>query len=68
MNGHPYMEPQFLPFDFYRCLGMRVAGDPASINQICNACRRREPGHPTRQRYLQPDVHEGVCMHRIGPK
>ena len=62
-----------LPFDYSRCVGMdnwatKEVGEPHRIDEQCNACRRREPGHPTRQVYLKPapDV-MGVCLHRIAP-
>ena len=35
-----------LPYDVARCIG--------TSNPVCTNCRRREPGHPTRQLFVTP--------------
>lgn len=65
-----------LSHDHYRCVGLRTIhgqeGDAViyAIHPLCNDCRRREPGHPERQRYLAPSAMtyqgESVCINRIG--
>ena len=63
-----------LPYDYSRCAGAtnwrtKAPGEPERIEQQCNDCRRREPGHPERQVYLAPldAARDGLCMHYIGP-
>lgn len=55
-----------LPYDIARCHDTAMRPQPSQRIQ-CNTCRRREPGHPTRQAYMAPpdlDSH-GVCPLRI---
>ncbi len=66
-----------LPWDYSRCVGkpqinrMVLVTDlqnPATwtLHPTCNACRRREPGHPERQIYMAPALEEdGTCVNRI---
>jgi len=48
-----------LPYDIARCKGTQ--------HPLCQACRRREPGHPERQPYMAPPIEHGYCVHRIAP-
>jgi len=64
-----------LGFQFSRCVGQTVMQERGHIkvpelHEACNACRHREPGHETRQSYVQPalDLMTGQCDNRIGPK
>lgn len=60
-----------LPYSFYRCVGVILVTEQGDIGHApeCIECRRREPGHPTRQRYLEPESvnDNGRCDHRIAP-
>lgn len=46
-----------LPYDYARCYGVR---DP-----LCEKCRRRDPGHPTRQVFIAPAWDNGECRNLI---
>lgn len=63
-----------LPFDYSRCVGqtyVKYGSNEQKTPALCDACRecrRREPGHPTRQVYVAPAIDSvGVCDNRIGP-
>ena len=65
----------YLPFDFHRCAGQAVVTDTPNSNKkqlslepVCNDCRRREPGHATRQIYIAPAVNYGKCDNKIEPE
>ncbi len=47
-----------LPFDVARCAGFENMG-------ICQMCRRKEAGHPTRQVYIYPSAANGKCVDLI---
>ena len=47
-----------LPFDVARCAGFENMG-------ICQMCRRKEAGHPTRQSYIYPSAANGKCVDLI---
>lgn len=42
-----------LPFDTARCIGID--------SDLCQICRRREPGHPTRQTFINPMINDWGC-------
>lgn len=48
-----------LPYDIARCNGAN--------HQLCQACRRREPGHPERQWQVAPAIDGDLCLHFIPP-
>lgn len=49
-----------LPYDYARCTG--------TTHEICQTCRRTEPGHPTRQSFFSwRPVQNGTCAHYIAP-
>jgi len=67
-----------LSFDFSRCIGQNQLPNPTvaelsdprrwMLHPSCIECRRREPGHLTRQTYVAPAVQEdGYCGNRLGP-
>ena len=49
-----------LPYDYARCTG--------TTQEICQTCRRTEPGHPTRQSFFSfAPAADGTCEHYIAP-
>lgn len=46
-----------LPYDVARCKGLR--------DDLCDTCRRREPGSPDRQVYIGPQWDKGKCVNYI---
>jgi len=46
-----------LPYDVARCKGLR--------DDLCDTCRRREPGSPDRQVYIGPQWDKGKCPNYI---
>jgi hypothetical protein len=62
-----------LPYDFSRCVGAtdwatKEIGKPETLQPECVACRRREPGHPTRQVYIAVALDASKCINRIKPE
>lgn len=69
-------QAELLPFDKWRCVGATYEAatgpqsHPETVTKLfdpCNACRRREPGHPTRQVYIAPAALWRACENRIAP-
>ena len=62
-----------LPFDYARCVGATFIKRDAHTEapaflEPCVDCKRRQPGHPTRQSYVAPMLSEvTICDNRIAP-
>lgn len=46
-----------LPYDIARCFG--------TTDELCKKCRRREPGDPVVQWYVNPAIEGGQCENFI---